>query len=401
MVNRVTATDNGDNIRRAQSKLISRSGLTIYILGIVYLVYLTILSLLSPYHVFHAPEAWDMQNECAQSEAFPGCMYDIIDYDFTYVWAYHGLAFHYHDWVAHPAWEQGEIGVALAAEARFIWHMHLFYLLFWTTLPFLAGWVLLFGYLLIYKRIGDFSYKWIEALVTGVGVAGLILLVERAQAVPRPGYTLPPSYTYLSLVYLFIWFIPDIWNQRLDNLIAKAILLIGTLVAMALLPLGLLAKLVVVPILVVLLAFGYGHWRKIETQRKQIAVIVYVTLLIGVLAAVAKHWTFFTSQIFTGDYKREELAELINDFFLFFLGLLLTYLEIERDPGKPITAKPDLESIPPIKLPEALPLQKRGLTVSTILISVFIGTVAGVVSGRYLRMLSSIHHTERPEIQER
>ena len=392
MSNPMPEIDSTNNESRSRLKPISRSGLVIYILGIVYLVYLTIRSLLSPYSVFHAPEAWDMQNECAQSEAFPGCMYDIIDYDFTYVWAYHGLAFHNHDWVARLAWEQGQIGAALIAEARFIWYLHLFYLLSWTTLPFLAGWVLLFGYLLIYRHIVDFPYKWIEALVTGVGVAGLILLVEKLRVVPGPGYTLPPSFTSFSLVYLLIWFAPDFWYRRLDNLIAKAILLIGTLVAMALLPLGLIVKLVVVPILIVLLAFGYGRWRKIETQRKQIAVIVYVTLLIGVLAAVAKHWTFFTSQIFTGDYQREELAELINDFFLFFLGLLLTYLEIERDTIEPKTEKPDQKTILPTKLSESLPPQKRDLTVPTIFISVFIGAVAGVVSGRYLRLLLSTKH---------
>lgn len=380
-------SNKGLSSRVRLSKHFFRVAIVLYVLGIGYLSFLTVRSFLSPYGFIHAPEAWDMHKECVQSSAFPGCMYDIIEYDFTYIWAYHGLAYHYHDLVAPSAMSDGRIGTALIAEARFLWNLQLYYLLLWSTLPFFLGWTILFGYLLLYPRIAGYSYKWIEALITGFGTAFLIWSVEHFIPLPGPDATLSPSSITFIIIYIVLWFGPDIWFRQTDNFIAKAILLAGTLAAFAIFPLEQNLKLIVVPLFTLALAFGYGYWRTIEDRRRQLSVLIYTTLIVGVTAAVAKHWGFFTSGIFTGQYEQADLGELVNDFIVFFLAFLLSYLELGREEKPASTVQ--LERALPLPSTPVMqaPVNAQSSRQRTIIMSGLIGMLAGILGVLYVRNL--------------
>jgi len=311
--------------------------IALYLLVSGGLLYLTLLSFNSPAQFQHALEAWDMHTDCLAGGVVPDCFYDITELDITYPYAHDALAT-FLNGVSKNEFQSGELLEGLVSKAQSIYHKTLFYIFDFTTLPFVVGWVVLGGYLVLYKRIADFPLKWLEGVVTGLGVSTLLYLVNhflvRYQEIEVgrlvPTVELSNRVVFLCAIYLLIWFAPDAWYKRSENFLTKALLLVSTLAAFAIVPVSFDSKLILAPLFSFLLALGYFLWKRIGDSRKQLATLVYLTLAIGLIAAISKHWDFFTLRIFTDQHNRADLAEFINDFVIFLLGLLLTFLEFNK-----------------------------------------------------------------------
>ena len=179
-------------------------------------------------------------------------------------------------------------------------------------------------------------------------------------------------------------------TRRIDNILAKAILFVGTMVAFAIFSYDSLLKILVIPIFTLVLSFGFGYWKQLKNHRQQIAILVYITLFIGVAAAIAKHWQFFISGIFTGQFERADLGELINDFIIFFLGFLLTYLEMEQEAKEPIQSEQNHSSTDPISIPQQPPPAGKRFS---FFMPTLIGALIGAVTIIYLRFFLRVHES--------
>jgi hypothetical protein len=317
-----------------------KSAIIVYFSVLVVLVIFMVLSLLSPAGLAHPIEAYNMHNACALAPSFnPDCFKRVIKYDFTFTFSYQVLA-DYYSKVAGLAFHNGDYIFSLTSLIQSIYFKLFYFVTVFTVIPVLAVWAVLFGYILIYDRISDTVEKWVEGIITGVGIAAAMYIIEKffVHQVNQNGFEVilvdyPKYFVYLWLFCLSLWFAPDIFMLRADNFIAKLVLFVTSIIVFGVLPLRFEMKLVISPIITLAFALAYYRWRKIRDTRRQVLILLYVILPVGIIASLVKHWDFFTRRIFVNDFDSSYLAELTIDLIIFLLGFLFTYLEATKESG--------------------------------------------------------------------
>ena len=93
---------------------------------------------------------------------------------------------------------------------------------------------------------------------------------------------------------------------------------------------GILYCCIFTTIISISLAVGYYYFKQIKSTRKQINMLLYSTLSLGVIATIIKHWDFFSRKLLMQEFTLSGLAEVFSDFIVFLLGFLLIIFESSK-----------------------------------------------------------------------
>jgi hypothetical protein len=180
-----------------------------------------------------------------------------------------------------------------------------------------------------------------------------------------------------------------------DNLFAKILLFVAGVVSFFLLPLDIDMKQLAVPFVTLPLSIVYYIWGSISDTRLRVGSLVYLTVGVGLVAGIMKHWSVFFGGGLIERYSWSDFGEMVLDFIVFVLGFLITYLELSErtprthtkasDPKSEVDAPPDQEFQP------AQPTRrcsKLAVLVGSAAALIAIGVVRDLAAGRT--------HTRKP-----
>ncbi|MCG2784916.1 MAG: hypothetical protein L6461_07390 [Anaerolineae bacterium] len=242
-----------------------------------------------------------------------------------------------------------------------------------TTFIFFIGWTIFGGYYLIYDNISDSAEKWIEGTISGLSVsiflyfADQFLVIRKYQersdfwgnhtwTIETKRASLPNEAAFLIILFFIIWLAIDIWKLKFDNAIVKFVLFIISIISYLVIPANSELKIIFTTIISIALAFGYYYFSQIKSARKQISILLYVSLSLGVIATIMKHWDFFSRKLLIQDYTFSGLAEVFSDFVVFLLGFLLTIFESSKT-----ESRQSQHNIPVQKIVQEVGIEKKDI----------------------------------------
>lgn len=329
----------------------------VYIVITLFMGCFAIRDILSPAGPWISSTAKDMHWDCIQQYDYTTaeCLEQVVAYDISYSIVSRQLANDYTK-IASAAWYNREYIRFVQARLQSVRYLTIYWMTVNGPVPWIC-WVIIGLYWFLYDKIPDFWEKVTEGLFAGTAVSlSMFLLTDqfvhtmlgRFDDVSR--VDIPPQIFVFILIIFLSWTAPDILKRKFDTFALKILLLAAGVVIFLLLPFSIGVRYLIVPLLVIGLSIGYYYWKGIGDLRKQVAVITYTTIGIGVLAATVKHWSFLTHDIFSRTYKLADLAEFITDYIVFLLGFLLAFLEMHKTPTSqpPVPETSSSEKVVPL-----------------------------------------------------
>lgn len=198
------------------------------------------------------------------------------------------------------------------------------------------GWIIFGGYYLAYDRVSDLAEKWIEGILSGLCISTFLYIADRYYIIREyheesdfwgehywttvtKRLLLPDGVIYPIIIFMIAWLAIDIRKSKFDNAIIKFILLIISIISFLVIPTGNQSKIIITTIVSTALAVGYYYLRTVDNRQKRISALLYITLSLGVLATLLKHWGFISTNLLLQDYTVAKLAEVFSDFVVFLL----------------------------------------------------------------------------------
>lgn len=270
---------------------------------------------------------------------------------------------------------------------------------------YFIGWTVIGGYYLVYDYVPDYGEKWIEGIISGLSVSIFLYIADRyfvfreyheqsdfwsdhSWTIVTKRAWLPNEVILLVVCFFVAWLAIDIWKSKFDNAIVKFVLYITSIISYLVVPASSEAKILFTTIISTSLAIGYYYFRQIENKRKQISMLLYATLSLGVVATIVKHWDFFSRELLIQEYTLSGLAEVFSDFVIFLLGFLLTILEATKTDTNQRQQESPVQQIPHETHDDkkVAPDKSNASIYSAIVLLLLVGVVA---------MIKSFHLTSK------